>query len=232
VTRQPGTTTAAEVMDWLRAQGSPEGVAGLARYGIPGEGAFGVPMAAMLKRAKAIGTDHALARALWAEAAYEARTMAVLVADPAALTPGEMDAWCAEFDTWAICDTACFRLFDRSPHAWAKAAAWSGDPREYVRRAGFALVWALSVHDRTAPDAAFLDALARVEAHAADDRPMVEKGIDMALRATGKRNPALRAAALATAGRLAAHPAPSARRIARHAFRELRAAPPPAATRR
>ena len=27
---------------------------------------------------------------------------------------GQMDRWCRDFDNWAICDTACFHLFDNA----------------------------------------------------------------------------------------------------------------------
>lgn len=50
-------------------------------------------------------------------------------------------------DNWAYCDAMCFNLFDRSPHAWARVTQWSGSEDEFVKRAGFALLWSLSVHD-------------------------------------------------------------------------------------
>jgi 3-methyladenine DNA glycosylase AlkD len=49
----------------------------------------------------------------------------------------------------------------------------------------------------------------------------VKKAADMALRATGKRNPALNEAALATARHLAADPDPSRAWIGRTSLREL-----------
>jgi hypothetical protein len=36
------------------------------------------------------------------------------------VTPALMDQWCRDFDNWAVCDTLCFHLFDRVPHAWSK----------------------------------------------------------------------------------------------------------------
>ena len=56
------------------------------------------------------------------------------------VTAAQMDRWAGDFDNWGICDTVCFVLFDRTPHAWAKVEAWSGRPEEYVRRAAFALL--------------------------------------------------------------------------------------------
>jgi 3-methyladenine DNA glycosylase AlkD len=213
-----------EVLAWLGTQASEEVRVGLQRYGIPNARAFGVPMGTMKRAAKRIGRDHGLARALWADGRYEARTMAVFLAEPGQLSPAEADAWCADFDSWAICDTACFHLIDRTPFAWEKVHAWAPDPREFVRRAAFALIWALSVHDKAADDAAFLDTFALVRAAAEDPRPLVRKAVDMALRATGKRNAELNRAARALSAELAARPDATARRIGRHALKELESA--------
>lgn len=213
--------TADDVIAWLTSTGTAEGVAGMARFGIPNDDAFGVPMGAMRAKAKAIGGDHALALALWTRRHYEARMMAVLLADPAALTEAQADTWCAEFDNWAICDTACFHLFDRTPYAWSKVAQWAPDPREFVRRAGFALIWALSTHDKGAADTAFTGAFDLFRHAATDDRPLVKKAVDMALRATGKRNLALNRAARDLARELASSGDKTGRWIGTHALREL-----------
>ena len=64
-----------------------------------------------------------------------------------------------DFDNWAICDTVCFHLFDRTPHAWRKVDQWSGRRDEFVKRAAFALVASIGAHDKQAPDAPFRRAL-------------------------------------------------------------------------
>ncbi|MGP1395478.1 MAG: DNA alkylation repair protein [Inquilinaceae bacterium] len=196
-------------------------MAGLARYGIPNDHAVGAPMSAMKAKARTIGRDHALALALWQRRMYEARTMAVFLADPAALTADQADAWCADFDNWAICDTACFHLLDRTPFAWDMVDRWAPDPREFVRRAGFALIWALSVHDKISDDAVFIRRFDLFRAASSDERPLVRKAVDMALRATGKRTQALNGAALSLARELALRDDRPGRWIGRHASREL-----------
>ena len=74
--------TKAEVLSWLKENGSPRNVAGMARYGIVAPKAFGVTMAAMLKFAKKREKDHALAAALWKTGWYEARILASMLDDP------------------------------------------------------------------------------------------------------------------------------------------------------
>jgi len=123
----------------------------MARYGIPAARAFGVPMGTLLTLAKRLGKDHALATALWESGCYEARLLAALVDDPRRVTRRQMNRWAAGFDNWAVCETACCRLFDRTPFAWEKARPWSASPREFVKRAGFARMASLVVHDKAAP---------------------------------------------------------------------------------
>lgn len=213
--------SAGDVLDWLHSVGSDEERAKLARYGIPDDRAVGVAMGVMKKKAKALGTDHDVALELWDSGLYEGRTMAVFLADPDEMTEAQADAWCAEFDNWAICDTACFSLLDRTPFAWRKVGEWSADQREFVRRAGFALIWALTVHDKGAPDAKFIETFELMRDAAADERKLVKKAINMALRAVGKRNEALNQSACAFAAELAENADKNAAWIGSHALREL-----------
>lgn len=142
------------------------------------------------------------------------------VAEPKRVTPAQRDRWAREFDNWAVCDTLCFHLFDRTPHAWSKVEQWSRRREEFVKRAAFATLWGLTVHDKTAADRRFSLGLRLLEREANDDRNFVNKAVNMALRAIGKRKPALSVAAVAVARRLADSPA-AARWVGKDALREL-----------
>ena len=124
----------------------------LARFGITATRPFGVSMANLKMLAKRLGRNHALAAGLWDTGRYEARMLATLVDEPALVTPAQMERWCRDFDNWGICDTACFVLFDRTPHAWAKVSEWSGRREEFVKRAAFALLACLALHDKDTPE--------------------------------------------------------------------------------
>jgi 3-methyladenine DNA glycosylase AlkD len=137
------------------------------------------------------------------------------------VTPTQMDRWCRDFDNWGICDTLCFKLFDQTPHAWAKVDAWADKRNEFEKRAAFALLASLAGHDKTATDEMFIARLPLVERAASDDRNFVKKGVNWALRRVGGRSPALRAAAVKVAERLAASPEPAARWVGKDALREL-----------
>jgi 3-methyladenine DNA glycosylase AlkD len=209
------------VVAWLKRRGTKRARDGMARYGLPSDNAFGVPVGVMQREAKRLGPNHELALALWGTGSYEARMMAAFVGEPARVTPAQMDRWCRDFDNWGIVDTVCFHLFDRTPHAWRKVAPWSRRRDEFGKRAAFALLACLALHDKTAPDAAFLRCLPLVARGAADDRNFVKKGVSWALRLIGRRNLALHAAAVDLSRRLVASPEPAARRVGKEALKEL-----------
>jgi 3-methyladenine DNA glycosylase AlkD len=215
------TVSAEEVVAWLRRNGRRATRDGMARYAIPADRAFGVTVGELRAYAKQLGRSHELAAALWETGWYEARMLAAFVDEPERVTARQMDRWCAGFDSWAICDTVCFALFDRVPAAWERVEPWARRREEFRKRAAFALVWSLAVHDKGAANERFLACLPLVEMAAVDDRNFVKKGVDMALRAVGKRNAALRAAALELAARLAVAESASARWIGRSTQRDL-----------
>ena len=133
-----------------------------------------------------------------------------------------MDAWAKSFNNWADCDTACFALFDRTPHAFKKVEQWSTRREEFVKRAAFALLASLALHDRKAPDTAFLKCLPLIERALSDDRNFVKKGVNWALRAIGDRNTALNKPAVKLAEKLAASDVACARWIGKDALRQLK----------
>jgi 3-methyladenine DNA glycosylase AlkD len=148
--------------------------------------------------------------------------MAAFVDDPALVTPAQMDRWAGDFDNWAICDTVCFHLFDKSPYAWRKIRKWSGRRDEFVKLAAFALLASVALHDKAAPADRFLEALPLVERAARDPRNFVKKGVSWALRGIGKRrDPSLKAAAIGVAERLAASEDAAARWVGKDALRDL-----------
>jgi 3-methyladenine DNA glycosylase AlkD len=210
-----------EVLTWLKRRGSRRTVQEMARYGIPSDGAVGVPMGTLLTLAKRLGKDHDLAIALWGSGCYEARLLASLIDDPQRVTRRQMNSWAASFENWADCDTVCFKLFDKTPFAWEKAQQWAASPREFVKRAGFTLMACLALHDKAAPDKKFLAFLPLIEKGARDERNFVKKGVNWALRAIGRRNLSLNAAALTVAERLALREEAACRWVGKDALREL-----------
>jgi 3-methyladenine DNA glycosylase AlkD len=219
-TADPAADVAA-ALSWLKRRGTKANRDGMARYAIVAPQVFGVSVADIRTLGKSIGRRHDLAEALWATGWYDARMLVAFVADPAQVTPAQMDRWSRDFDNWAICDHLTFHLFDRSPHAWAKVDRWATQEAEFVKRAAFALLAALALHDAAAPDAAFLDRLPLIEAAASDRRNFVKKGVSWALRGIGSRNVALHAASMALAARLATSKDAPVRWVGKDALRDL-----------
>jgi len=211
-----------EALRWLERRGTKRTRDDmLTRYGITAPKAYGVPVGAIQQLAKRLGRDHELALALWATGWYEARLLSAFVEEPAGVTPAQMDRWARDFDNWGVCDTVCFCLFDRTPHAWRKIERWSARRDEFVRRAAFALLASVALHDKQGPDGPFLRSLALIERAASDDRNFVKKGVSWALRAVGRRSVALNDAAVHLARRLAESPDAPSRWVGKDALREL-----------
>lgn len=211
-----------EAVARLEALADAKGREGMARFGINTDGVLGIRIPVLRRLAKEIGTDHELAEELWATGIHEARLLASMVDDPRRVTEEQMEAWVRDFDSWDVCDGVCGNLFDKTPFAHAKATAWTGRQEEFVKRAGFALIAWLAVHDKGTEDEAFVAFLPLIERESLDDRNFVKKAVNWALRQIGKRNLRLHRHALAAAERIRALDSRSARWIASDALRELR----------
>ena len=211
-----------EIMALLKSHYKPENIKGMARFGITSKKAYGVPMPELRKLARQMGKDHQLARRLWASGVLDARTLAALIDDPEQVTEEQMESWVADFDNWAICDTCCGSLFDRTKLAYRKAAQWSKREEEFVKRAGFALMAWLAVHDKEADDRRLTRFFPLIKRESRDDRTYVKKAVNWALRQIGKRNAALNRKAIAVAQEIGGIDSRAARWIAADALRELR----------
>jgi 3-methyladenine DNA glycosylase AlkD len=213
--------TVDEILDYLRRRGSKRNVDGMARYGIVAPKVFGVSVGTLRDLGKKIGRDHALALALWKSGWYEARMLCAFVDEPDKVTPAQMDRWAKDFDNWAICDSTTFHLFDKTPHAWAKVRAWAPRKEEFVKRAAFALLAAMAVHDKKAPDAPFRRAFPLIARAAKDERNFVKKGVSWALRAIGNRSTALNREAIQLATRLAKSKDAAERWVGKDTLRDI-----------
>ena len=210
-----------EILSRLRSLSNPEAVAGMARFGINPKNTYGVSIPNLRKIAAQIGRDHLLAQQLWASGIHEARILAGMIDDPEKVTEYQMEKWAESFDSWDVCDQCCSNLFDKTQFAYEKAAEWSSCKEEFVKRASFALMAALSVHDKKAHDDKFLRFLPLIKRESSDERNYVMKAVNWALRQIGKRNLHLNRSAIAAARDIRKLDSTSARWIATDALREL-----------
>jgi 3-methyladenine DNA glycosylase AlkD len=196
----------------------------MARFGIRAKIVYGVAKPKMDQLARRIGRDHELALELWKTGVHDARILAGMIDLAAKVTPAQMERWVTDFDNWDICDGTCCHLFAYASGAWKKAASWSRRMPEFEKRAGFALMAYLAVHDKTAQDAQFLRLLPLIRQEAGDERNFVRKAVNWSLRQIGKRNLRLNRAAIRLARRIQEQDSRAARWIATDALRELKSA--------
>ena len=83
---------------WIERVGRPRVRESMARYGLPTEHAVGIPVGVLKQRAKVLGRDHDLARALWKRMPFRAsgtRTSVIVDLIAVMLTSAwQRDAFC------------------------------------------------------------------------------------------------------------------------------------------
>jgi 3-methyladenine DNA glycosylase AlkD len=211
-----------EILQRLRALADPVNAAGMARFGITPIGeVLGVSVPALRRLAKEIGKDNTLALKLWSSGIHEACVLTAFIGKGEALSETDMERLVMETDSWDVCDQLCGELFTKHPLRFAKAAAWSEGDEEFVRRSGFSLMARLAVRDKKAADEEFIKFLPLIEKHSTDERNMVKKAVNWALRQIGKRNLRLHSLAVTTAEKVLEQKSKTARWIASDALREL-----------
>jgi 3-methyladenine DNA glycosylase AlkD len=217
----PPAITVEHVIEELQQKGNPNSVVGMARFGIQTGKALGVSIPQLREVAKQVGTNHELAQKLWKTGIHEARILASMIDNPEKVSEDQMERWAEDFDSWDVVDGCCGNLFDKTEFAVRKAHEWSERKEEYIKRAGFALMAELAVHDKKASDKTFLDFLPVIVRESSDERNFVKKAVNWALRQIGKRNPVLNVAAIKTCATIKNSDSRSAKWIAADALREL-----------
>ncbi|MDP6475716.1 MAG: DNA alkylation repair protein [Alphaproteobacteria bacterium] len=215
------TSSEKQILSSLKKLGRPEALAGMARYAIDTENAYGVAVPELRRLAKEIGRDHALARALWRSGVHDARLLATMIAVPAETDRALADAWAGDFRSWDLCDQCCSNLLRKCAFAHDLVGQWRRSEEEFVKRAAFAMIAVLAVHDKRAGDDVFTAWLPFIEEGATDARNYVKKAVNWALRQIGKRNRELNREAIECARRIGEMDSKPARWIASDALREL-----------
>ncbi len=213
--------TVDQILAKLESLGVEEDRAGMARFGINTDKAYGIRIPELRKMAKKIGTNHELAQALWNTEMHEARILASMIDDPKRVCEAQMEAWVKDFNSWDLCDQVCGNLFDKTELGFEKAIEWAGREEEYVKRAGFAIMAWAAFHVKTAPNSMFEDYFPIIIREATDERNFVKKAVNWALRNIGKRNLALNAKSIETAREIEQIEDKTAKWIAGDAIREL-----------
>lgn len=126
-----------QVLQTLAEAGTDQNRKIYARHGAK-EPMYGVSFAFLGTLRKQIKKDHPLAQALWATGNYDARNLALQVADPAALTDAEAEQWVNDIDNYVQAGILA-DLVIHTPMAFEKAQAWVKANAEFKERAGWLL---------------------------------------------------------------------------------------------
>jgi len=212
--------TVPDILAWLEASGSADNIAGMQRFGIKTDKAFGVGNAALRPFGKTLGRNHERALELWQTGFREARLLALFTDEPGRVSPTQAREMAADFNSWEIVDTAS-DLFVDAGHLDELVPEFSADEREFVRRTAFAMIAWAAVHLKKRDDADFIALLPLIERYATDPRNFVKKAVNWALRQIGKRNLTCHGPALGLAEKLAASQDKTTRWIGKDAVREL-----------
>lgn len=220
--------TEEEIVERLKALADGKSVEGMARFGMDPSRAFGVRVPEMRRLAAEIRKNmkaeerHRLALMLWERKIRETMIVAGMIADPKSVTEELMDEWAGDFYDWEVCDQTCMNLFEKTGFAYSKAVEWSHREEEYVKRAGYVMMARLAVSDKAADDGRFIAFFPDIKRGATDNRNMVKKGINWAIRQIGKRNIDLNERAIELSLEIKELDSPAAGWIAADALRELK----------
>ena len=130
--------TVAEVLARLEALGDEKVRARNRRLGA-GDAQFGAKLGDLRKLAKAIGTDHELALALWATANLEARLLAILILEPKRLGGAELDAMVRAARFGQLADWLNAYVVKQHPEKETLRGGWMADDDPWAARAGWDL---------------------------------------------------------------------------------------------
>ncbi len=195
-----GKMTLSEAMAALKNAGSAQTRKTYARHGAP-EPMFGVSFAALKALVKRIGVDHEMAQALWATGNFDARLLAVKVADPGQMSPGDLGRW-ARDARMAMLVSYVAQLASEGPHAAGLAARWSASSDAGESCAALALIAQMAFRDEATPDAWFESRLTEIERTIHSAPNAQREGMNQTLIAIGCRSPGLRKLATAAARRI------------------------------
>lgn len=196
----PKTMTLSQVMKQLETQGDEKVRQRYVRDGA-GDNVFGVLLGKIRGLAEQLGTNHGLGLELWATGNHEARILACMLLDPAALTEKEARALLEPLSNPSLVDELVGRVLVHAPIAEALQVRWMDGAKELPLRAGWRLL-AGRIARGFAKDLDVRATLARIERELPPAPYRVKEGINFCLAWIGIHLPAYTQEAIAVGERL------------------------------
>jgi hypothetical protein len=163
---------------------------------------FGVKLGDLRPLARRLGTDHALAQALWATRNSDARLLACMVADPDRATEDELDTWLAQIDSYFLVDTFVRELAAKVPGRLERADRWIDADRDRTAQAGWDLLSLIALSEEPVPGGYLEAHLTRIAERMVSYGNWTRRAASNAITAVGLRSPELEATARETAARM------------------------------
>jgi 3-methyladenine DNA glycosylase AlkD len=196
----PKTMTLSQIMKQLEDQGDEKVRQRYVRDGA-GDNVFGVLLGKIRGLAQALGTNHPLGLELWATGNHEARILACMLLDPAAITEKQARALLEPLSNPTLVDELVGRVLVDAPIAEALQLRWMEGSEELPRRAGWKIL-AGRIARGSAKDLDVGATLARIERELPSAPYRVKEGINYCLVWIGLHLPDYTAEAIAIGERL------------------------------
>jgi 3-methyladenine DNA glycosylase AlkD len=178
-----------EVISELERMGTAQNVKVYKRHGA-GDNVYGVSFANLNKLQKKIGRDQELAESLWDSGNVDARSLALMIADPDILSEATVERWVRDNEYYVIADLLA-SLVAKTGFAEKKFDRWSKAKAEYVRQAGYSLLASLLKDGHELSDSKCRAALERIEEQIQRSPNRAKHAMNMALIAIGTYRPEL-----------------------------------------
>jgi 3-methyladenine DNA glycosylase AlkD len=190
---------ASDVLIKLKKRGKPKTAEIYRRHGATGE-VWGVSFADLDTFKKQIKNDHNMAQSLWKSGALDPRTLALMIADPATLTPAEADEWLAQASADVLLGYLA-QLVARTSFARDKLQVWAQSDEDFPRTTGYTLLSVLLAAEKIS-DVEARRYLNIIESTIRDSPNRARLAMNRALIAIGTHKPALKKDAIAAARRI------------------------------
>lgn len=147
------------------------------------------------------GVNHALSLELWETGNSDARTFAILIAEPAKLSQSTLEVWVHSIQYYLLADMLG-NVVGQSILAIPMMKRWIDSEKEYIKRTGYAVLNYLAREDKLLDDAFFEPYIALIadEIQSSDNR--AKEGMNNCVIAIGGRSEALRDKVIEAAKRI------------------------------
>ena len=189
------------VMAELESAGTAENIEIYKQRGA-GENVFGVSSAHLKKLKKKLGVDHELAMELWETGNSDARSLAMMIADPDEVSPTVATQWMKDVD-YALHGSEVAGVVALSPAGLSKMRQWRKQKSEFARATGYSMLACMLEDDaESVEDMECLRVLKDVEMEIHRSPNRARHSMVMAVIAIGVHKPELSEEAIETGERI------------------------------